>query len=80
MAYMNVTLQDNTKEVQKVPINYLDYAAGLGFDWEMSPRVGLHTRAKWMRHEDDNYLDPTTNTHSNNWQTPILSMEIKMYF
>ena len=55
------------------PINYLDYAAGLGFDWEMSPRVGLHTRAKWMRHEDVNYTD-------NNWQTPILSMEIKMYF
>ena len=70
-AYMRTTLTSDT--VVLCPINYLDYAAGLGFDWEMSPRVGLHTRAKWMRHEDINYMD-------NNWQTPILSMEIKMYF
>lgn len=73
MAYMNEPQQDGSKKVENVPINYLDYAAGLGFDWEMSPRVGLHTRAKWMRHEDVDYTD-------NNWQTPVLSLEIKMYF
>ena len=70
-AYMRASPNSTTAVL--CPINYLDYAAGLGFDWEMSPRVGLHTRAKWMRHEDVNYTD-------NDWQTPILSMEIKMYF
>ncbi|MGB7569422.1 MAG: hypothetical protein WBM07_16285 [Chitinivibrionales bacterium] len=70
-AYM--LAPNSTNSAVLCPINYLDYAAGLGFDWEMSARVGLHTRAKWMRHEDINYTD-------NNWQTPILSMEVKMYF
>jgi len=59
--------------ITKVPINYYDYAYGLGFDWEMAPRVGLHTRIKWMQHEDVNYI-------ANNWATPVISTEIKMWF
>ena len=55
------------------PIDYRDVAYGLGFDWEMSPRVGLHNRIKWMTHEDVNY-------RKNDWATPIVSLEIKMWF
>jgi hypothetical protein len=68
-AYMNLT----TTGITRVPINYYDYAYGLGFDWEMASRVGLHTRLKWMQHEDVNYTD-------NNWATPVVSTEIKMWF
>jgi hypothetical protein len=36
----------------KVPINYVDMAYGLGFDWDMLERVGLHGRVKYITHED----------------------------
>ncbi len=55
------------------PIDYRDFACGLGFDWEMSPRVGLHNRIKWMTHSD-------TYCHDNDWATPIVSLEIKMWY
>jgi hypothetical protein len=35
-----------------VPINYVDMAYGLGFDWDMLERVGLHGRVKYVTHED----------------------------
>lgn len=57
----------------RCPINYRDIAYGLGFDWEMSPRVGLHNRTKFMTHEDINY-------RPNDWATPVVSLEIKMWF
>jgi len=57
----------------RCPIDYQDLAYGVGFDWEMSPRVGLHNRVKWMSHTDVNY-------HDNDWATPIVSLEIKMWF
>jgi len=43
----------------RVPIDYRDFAYGLGFDWDMLERVGLHGRAKWISHKDQGY---------NNWQ------------
>jgi hypothetical protein len=55
------------------PIDYFDAAYGLGFDWEMLSRTGLHARAKWMKHEDKAFP-------GNNWETPVFSMEIKMWF
>jgi hypothetical protein len=36
----------------KVDINHRDFAYGIGFDWDMLERVGLHGRVKWMTHED----------------------------
>ena len=36
----------------KIPINYVDMAYGLGFDWDMLERVGLHGRVKYITHED----------------------------
>ncbi|MFP4012935.1 MAG: hypothetical protein ACLFVQ_02520 [Chitinispirillaceae bacterium] len=55
------------------PIEYHDFAVGLGFDWDILERVGLHTRVKWMSHKDANLKD-------NNFQTPVASMEVKTWF
>jgi hypothetical protein len=66
-------INDSTYAVQNVPIDFRDVAYGLGFDWEMGSRMGLHCRAKWMEHEDRYYM-------KNNWKTPIVSSEIKMWF
>ena len=41
MAYM-----ENESGIKKFPIDYRDYAVGLGFDWDMLGRVGLHGRLK----------------------------------
>ncbi|MCL2182779.1 MAG: hypothetical protein FWB85_04840 [Chitinispirillia bacterium] len=41
----------------KVPIDYQDWALGLGFDWDMLERVGLHGRVKWMSHTDKGLND-----------------------
>jgi len=68
-AYLTL---DNTT-ITKTPIDYRDYAFGLGFDWEMMARVGLHGRFKWMQHDDIKYS-------ANNWATPVVSTEIKMWF
>ncbi len=59
--------------VKHAPIDFRDYAFGAGFDWDAASRVGLHGRIKWMRHVDFNYPD-------NNWETPLVSTEIKMWF
>lgn len=55
------------------PIDYRDFAWGLGCDWQAIERVGLHGRCKWMNHDD-------VNVPENNWKTPIVSGEIKMWF
>ncbi|MBN1128146.1 MAG: hypothetical protein JXA71_04135 [Chitinispirillaceae bacterium] len=55
------------------PIDYRDYAYGIGFDWDMLARVGLHGRFKWMQHDDITFP-------ANNWATPVMSTEIKMWF
>jgi len=41
----------------RVPIDYRDFAYGLGFDWDMLERVGLHGRVKWISHKDQGYND-----------------------
>lgn len=63
----------NGQRLFNVPIDYRDYALGLGFDWDVMARVGLHGRVKWMKHDDVNF-------ESNSWETPIISAEIKMWF
>lgn len=55
------------------PIDYRDYAIGIGFDWDMLSRVGLHARVKYMQHDD-------INCPVNNYKTPVISTEIKMWF
>jgi hypothetical protein len=43
----------NTLYYKKAPINYLETAIGLGFDWDLAGRVGLHVRYKYMTHSDE---------------------------
>jgi hypothetical protein len=66
-------MADDSGNIFLNPIDFRDAALGLGFDWQMLERVGLHGRCKWMQHTDVNYTD-------NNWKTPVISAEIKMYF
>ncbi len=69
-AYMDDPV---TQVVGLVPLEYNDYAAGIGFDWEFGARIGLHARYKWFKHVDENFTD-------NNWTGRIMSAEIKTWF
>jgi hypothetical protein len=47
-------------DVEEMPIDYRQYAVGIGFDWDFSDRAGLHFRYKFAKHLDnsvDNYND-----------------------
>ncbi|HEX3020393.1 MAG TPA: hypothetical protein VHP36_08815 [Chitinispirillaceae bacterium] len=68
-SYIQAT---KTKAVAS-PMDYRDYAVGIGFDWDMLSRVGLHGRVKYMQHDDINIPE-------NNYKTPVISTEIKMWF
>jgi hypothetical protein len=57
----------------KAPINYMDFAIGLGFDWDFSDRVGLHFRYKFMTHSDETVPD-------NNWHSHYIAAETKAWF
>jgi len=69
----NVAIFESGNHTLNVPIDYRDMAYGLGFDWEMLNRVGLHGRVKWMNHVDKYFK-------KNDWSTPIVSLEIKTWF
>ena len=58
---------------EKAPINYKDFAIGLGFDWDFSDRVGLHFRYKFMTHSDE--LIP-----ENDWHSHYIAAETKAWF
>lgn len=55
------------------PINYLETAIGLGFDWDFADRAGLHVRYKWMTHTDENLS-------VNDWHMHYISAETKVWF
>ena len=57
----------------KSPINYLETAMGLGFDWDFADRVGLHVRYKYMTHSDENVSE-------NDWHSHYISAEAKAWF
>jgi hypothetical protein len=58
---------------EKAPINYKDFAIGLGFDWDFSDRVGLHFRYKFMTHSDETVSE-------NNWHSHYIAAETKAWF
>ncbi len=68
MAYMQINDQ-----IQNVPLDFRDYALGIGFDIDVSPRVGFHGRFKWTSHEDVNYS-------ANNWENYSLLTEMAVFF
>ncbi len=55
------------------PIEYLQMAYGLGFDWDFSERAGVHVRFKYATHDDEHLP-------SNNWQGTFLFAETKIWF
>ncbi|MDO5575663.1 MAG: hypothetical protein Q4F84_01175 [Fibrobacter sp.] len=71
-AYINAGTSSAPK-AEKMGIDYRDYAVGIGFDWDMLSRVGLHGRIKYMQHDD-------INIPANNYKTPVVSTEIKLWF
>ncbi|MCQ2102142.1 MAG: hypothetical protein MJY98_02830 [Fibrobacter sp.] len=58
---------------KKSPINYLETALGVGFDWDFSDRVGLHARYKFMTHSDETVSE-------NDWHSHYISAEVKAWF
>ncbi len=56
-----------------MPMNFKDAAYGIGFDWDMLERMGLHGRIKWMTHKDENFK-------ANNYETIFTSFEVTMFF
>lgn len=57
----------------RTPINYLETALGMGFDWDFADRAGLHVRYKWMTHSDESVSE-------NDWHSHYISAEAKVWF
>ena len=55
------------------PINYLETAIGIGFDWDFADRAGLHVRYKWMTHSDEVIS-------VNDWHSHYVAAETKVWF
>ncbi len=65
--------QFNTSFYKKAPINYLETAIGLGFDWDFADRAGLHVRYKYMTHSDELISE-------NDWHSHYIAAETKVWF
>ena len=63
----------NTMMFSKAPINYLETALGLGFDWNFADRAGIHVRYKWATHSDETVPD-------NDWTGHYITAETKVWF
>ncbi|MDB5048785.1 MAG: hypothetical protein JWO30_1856 [Fibrobacteres bacterium] len=55
------------------PIDFLQTAYGIGFDWDFTARAGLHVRYKYATHQDKNLPD-------NNWNGSFFFAETKLWF
>jgi hypothetical protein len=65
----------------RAPIDYTDWMYGLGFDWDIAPRVGLHVRAQYFTHEDAGIsVDVPTAKGRNDYRAWLGSTELKMWF
>lgn len=66
---------------RSAPIDYTDWAFGGGFDWNLAPRVELHTRLQYFTHRDDgisNEIDLAKG--KNDFEAWMLHAETKMWF
>ena len=75
------------KNFVQVPIDFRDFAYGVGFDWDVFERVGLHGRFKVIQHIDQGLNDAykawgvdAKPADKNDWVTPVVSLEIKTWF
>lgn len=77
---------DITKDVGKAnlvsaPIDYTDWIYGLGFDWDMAARVGLHVRCQYFTHEDKGISKEVSKAKGiNDYQAWLTTAEVKMWF
>lgn len=63
------------------PIDYSDWAYGIGLDWDIAPRVGLHVRLQHFTHEDKGISkEVPTAVGKNDYKAWFLHAETKMWF
>jgi len=60
-------------EYKYSPINILNTAIGVGFDWDFAARAGLHLRYKYLTNSDENLPQ-------NNWNVHYVQAETKVWF
>lgn len=78
-GWMNLAVLGDGKEdlenplIKRVPIDYKDAAYGIGFEWDVLERLGLHGRFKWMTHRDESHT-------ANNYSGFLTSLETTMFF
>jgi hypothetical protein len=90
---LNPTSQEGTdigispNNFVRVPIDFRDFAYGIGFDWDVLERVGLHGRFKVIQHIDQGLNDmyrewgiDAKPADKNDWVTPVVSLEVKTWF
>lgn len=71
----------NTKYWHAAPIDYSDWAYGIGVDWDIASRVGLHLRLERFTHEDKGISSEVkTAAGKNDYQAWLLHAETKMWF
>jgi len=71
----------NPRNWRYAPIDYTDWAFGLGFDWNLSPRVELHTRVQYFTHRDDGISKEIEAAKGkNDFEAWYLHAETKMWF
>ena len=63
----------STTFYRQAPINYLETALGIGFDWNFADRAGIHFRYKWATHSDETVPD-------NDWSGHYIYAETKVWF
>jgi hypothetical protein len=82
LYYVPILSQDRNAETyafnpyvisEHAPIDYLQLAYGLGFDWDFASRAGLHVRYKFATHDDKKLP-------SNQWSGHFFFAETKIWF
>ena len=71
----------NPQNLVRAPIDYSDWIYGLGFDWDMASRVGLHVRCQYFTHEDKGIsVDVPKAAGINDYDAWLTTAEVKMWF
>lgn len=73
--------EGGVKNLCRAPIDYTDWIYGLGFDWDIAPRVSLHVRGQYFTHEDAGIsVDLPSASGRNDYRAWMGSTEMKMWF